>query len=1061
MEPTLFGFIWKYSRRQQTGLLLFTLAVFPLVYASLELPKMIINDAIGAAVNEIDVFGYELTQMQYLLLLCFLFLIVVLASGLMKMRLNTMKGVLAERLLRRLRYTLISRMMRFPASYFRTTSQGEMVSVVTSESEPMGGLMGDAVAQPVFQAGQMLTIVAFLFAQSVWFGLASIALIPVQAYVIPILQRQINLLNKTRIQEVRHLAAEIGETAAGAADLRENGGWRYRQAQISDRLGRLFNIRFQIYQKKFFMKFLNNFIGQLTPFLFYSAGGVLAIRGEITVGALVAALAAYKDLSSPWKELLTYYNQVQDMSLRWQIVTERFAPPGMVRAELFDGEPADWPHVRGDIVIDNVTVRDHDGNTLLEDFSLTIPHGARVAVKSIRPSERAALGQLLTREVLPARGTVTLAGLPLNEMHQSVIAARVGYAHSKPTIFNGTIGDNLLMPLRIAPVDEVLRDQKWHESDTSGNRPDPLNVNWTNAGLAGLTDGKEVRDWWFQLVQAIGLEPSMFHRILNATIEAEKHPNLIQEIVALRDQVDAALREKGLDIHVHRFHPDRFNPTIPLGGNLLYASPAKPISAQTLAQQTLFMDMLDSLGILSEVEDVSRSILETLRQTFGRDNTDHPLFKRLGLDTDQYLRMMDLLEKRQQYGGISLTSQENALLITAPFVMTAEQLGSAFPETLKARILAIRQSHGQALRDTMQGRMILVDPANYLPRLSVLDNLLFGRIAMMAGSHREAIVEVISSIVEQAGLRPRISALVYDVNTGLSGANISTTIQERIAFSRAAIKRPDILIMDTVLATHDADSRAKAREKLRVLLPDSTMIFMEDGFNNPENYDLYVEINDGRIDGIERTDDGDGQSASADLRRKLATIGDLPIFARLSSRNQRLLAFSAQWYGVDKGEMVFDIGQRADAVYLCVKGMAELRFEGHRAGDAAISLVEPGRLIGDLSVIMNEDRMLQLVTLEDSVFLRIGSEEYRAVIESDASVAISLLQTVAGYLSSAAGVLQEVRQTPEGRAAVSRLREHAEGDGSNVDGHDTADDTGADTVSEQTTNNKAPDTDAT
>ena len=74
------------------------------------------------------------------------------------------------------------------------------------------------------------------------------------------------------------------------------------------------------------MKFLNNFITQLTPFFFYSVGGYLAIRGDITVGALVAALAAYKDLSSPWKELLTYYNQVQDMSLRWDIVTERFEP---------------------------------------------------------------------------------------------------------------------------------------------------------------------------------------------------------------------------------------------------------------------------------------------------------------------------------------------------------------------------------------------------------------------------------------------------------------------------------------------------------------------------------------------------------------------------------------------------------------------------------------------------------------------------------------------------------------------------------------------------------------
>ncbi|MEX0338281.1 MAG: ABC transporter transmembrane domain-containing protein, partial [Arenibacterium sp.] len=148
MEPTLFSFIWKHSKRQQLWLFALTLVSFPLLYVSLELPKRIINDAIGATSEKIDVFGYSFGQIEFLLLLCFAFLATVIASGLMKMHINTMKGVLAERLLRRLRYKLISRMMRFPSPYFRTTSQGEPVSMITSEAEPLGGLMGDAVAQP-------------------------------------------------------------------------------------------------------------------------------------------------------------------------------------------------------------------------------------------------------------------------------------------------------------------------------------------------------------------------------------------------------------------------------------------------------------------------------------------------------------------------------------------------------------------------------------------------------------------------------------------------------------------------------------------------------------------------------------------------------------------------------------------------------------------------------------------------------------------------------------------------------------------------------------------------
>ncbi len=178
IERSLFSFIWKYSKRDQLILLLVTLTLFPLLYLTLELPKRIINDAIGASSERVEVLGYDIGQVSFLMVLCGLFLVSVLLHGIMKMRINTMKGVLSERLLRRLRYTLIERILRFPAPYFERTSQGELVSMVTSEAEPMGGLMGDAVAQPVLQAGQMLTILAFLFLQSVAFGLAACALIP-------------------------------------------------------------------------------------------------------------------------------------------------------------------------------------------------------------------------------------------------------------------------------------------------------------------------------------------------------------------------------------------------------------------------------------------------------------------------------------------------------------------------------------------------------------------------------------------------------------------------------------------------------------------------------------------------------------------------------------------------------------------------------------------------------------------------------------------------------------------------------------------------------------------
>jgi hypothetical protein len=61
METSLFRYIWRYSKRDQIVLLLVTLTTFPILYASLELPKRIINDAISGTQGDVTVLGVSLS----------------------------------------------------------------------------------------------------------------------------------------------------------------------------------------------------------------------------------------------------------------------------------------------------------------------------------------------------------------------------------------------------------------------------------------------------------------------------------------------------------------------------------------------------------------------------------------------------------------------------------------------------------------------------------------------------------------------------------------------------------------------------------------------------------------------------------------------------------------------------------------------------------------------------------------------------------------------------------------------------------------------------------------
>ncbi len=1001
IERSIFTFIWKYSKRDQVVLLLITLFLFPLLYLTLELPKQIINDAIDAQSAFIYVLDFELTQIQYLWFLCCCFLLAVLAHGLLKMRINTMKGVLAERLLRRFRYTLISRILRFPQPYFERTSQGELVSMVTSESEPMGGLMGDALAQPVLQAGQMLTILYFLFAQSLTFGLAACALIPLQAWLIPRLQRQINKLNKKRVLQVRALAAEIGEASTGASTLRAHGGWRYRLAMITDRLGRLYALRFEIYQKKFFMKFINNFITQLTPFLFYAFGGYLVIQGEVTLGALVAALAAYKDLASPWKELLAFYNQSADMSVRWETIIERFAPAGMVNEEHMKGDPGALPHLRDDISFRNVTVRDGDGNAVLDTIDTVLPGGKLIVVTAPNDEDRRAFAELISREVVPGSGEIRIGEAALNDLHQDIIATRIGHATSRPVLFQGNFGDNLLLPLRFRATGEGTDPSVAAEAIRAGNSPDMLTADWFDPGRVGQGTLEQVQNRWCTLVERVAGGSAMFRRAMDQILDAEAYPELAERIIALRPRLHEALDAADLGAHVFYLDPHTYNPAMPVVQNLLYATPIAPLPADALAERLDYLELMRETGLDTDLVELALTIMEGLRQIFGAGGTDHPLFQKTGLEPALYEDALAAASKAQ--GGAALTDREQALLLSVPSSITAQQVGPAFPERIRAKVLSLRESHGAVLREQMSDLFAPIDQGKPLKGLTVLENALFGKLSEDGGPRTEEVRTKVADVLTEAGVSRDVLRLIFDVPISLGGANLPATFAEILAVSRAVIKVPDIVVLDQVMASFPEASRVETVKTLRRELPHATMIYLAAQPEPGLEADMTLEIVQGRLTGMAQSEhSSETGDVSADLARKVAALEQTDMFSGLDRKQLRLLAFGARWYEAAAGDYVFYKNDPPDdGAFMVIEGEADLLLpmpEGEE--DKLIVTVGPGALVGELGLIRGEPRALDMRAKGKLLCLRIGKEEFLAVVENDAATAFKLLQVVAGYVKT-------------------------------------------------------------
>ncbi|MFQ5567666.1 MAG: ABC transporter transmembrane domain-containing protein, partial [Paracoccaceae bacterium] len=201
MERNLFKYVWQHSKAEQTAILLLVLISLPFYFVSLNVPKSIVNKGIqgqgfeGPGSTQ-PVFGieipfwelvtgspkamfggFDLEQDGLLLALSFAFLVLVLVNGGFKFVINTRKGRMGERMLRRLRYELIDRVLRFPIPHLRKVKQAEVATMIKDEVEPLGGFIGDAFVTPVFLGGQAITAMLFILVQSIWLGVLAAAVV--------------------------------------------------------------------------------------------------------------------------------------------------------------------------------------------------------------------------------------------------------------------------------------------------------------------------------------------------------------------------------------------------------------------------------------------------------------------------------------------------------------------------------------------------------------------------------------------------------------------------------------------------------------------------------------------------------------------------------------------------------------------------------------------------------------------------------------------------------------------------------------------------------------------
>lgn len=290
----------------QVRLVAVSLITIPLGYLALLLPKHIVNGVLVDKFVSAKVLGFNLSAVEYLLLLCASYLAVISVSNYVKYIAKIIGGRINERIVRRIRLAVVRRGRRTNGHASRST----LSAIAIQECEPIGYFGGSLVVVPLIQGGTLLTSLVFLFIQDIALAMAALVMLPVQIALLPRIQRRINAKIRDRVYSTRDLNSSL---------MIERGANSERPAigEFSQKVRSLEQIRCEIWDLKARFKTVYNYTSNLTPFFFFTIGGYLVLQGRLSLGALVAALAAYREIAPALRELFDFVQAWSDARARF------------------------------------------------------------------------------------------------------------------------------------------------------------------------------------------------------------------------------------------------------------------------------------------------------------------------------------------------------------------------------------------------------------------------------------------------------------------------------------------------------------------------------------------------------------------------------------------------------------------------------------------------------------------------------------------------------------------------------------------------------------------------
>ena len=516
-------------------------------------------------------------------------------------------------------------------------------------------------------------------------------------------------------------------------------------------------------------------------------GALAAAAGAFAVAAVLIAVCLRL-----WFVRQSLTPVFRTLAVTVDALSPRPAPAGQRRAAFPNG---------GALVASGAGAYDPVSGERMNGVDLNLPMPAHVAIVGPSGSGARALAAMLAGQIEPTAGSLTYGGTPLRSLDPTERAHRIAFAGAEAILIEGTLKQNLLYGAR-------------------------------NDDRGAL--GQEGR---IAVVKLAGLDPFIYARGLEGTVDPDGDPSLARAIVGARQAMRAALEENGISRFVEHFDPERYNHQASVGENILFGQAKRPAFSQgRLAGHPYLRAVLEAEDLTLSFLDIGLQIAGATVEIFSDLPDDHPLFESFSLFPARERGFFEDLIARQpeaagwRRGLAGQRDRERVIGLTLRYSETRHRFG-LIDEACEARIVDARRSFAALLPQKFREKVEFYDPRKLTAAASLQENILFGRITQGEAGAEGRVRTLIRRVLSEQGLEPvvyRLGLMSHVASDAaqagprpgprrsvLSEGDVGSRERIAIELVRCLVRRPDLLVIALPLDEKPSDERRERLTRLR------------------------------------------------------------------------------------------------------------------------------------------------------------------------------------------------------------------------------------------------------